>query len=96
MPPARVQSLVRGGDLLNLVWLRLRWATESTPGLWQGGYEAKGPLHRQLWPQQEQGQAIDFIATDLLKVTNGLITDDWHIEDNLTLLSQMGVAKVER
>ena len=43
-----------------------------------------------------QGQAIDFIATDLLKVTNGRITDNWHIEDNLTLLTEMGVAKVEQ
>jgi predicted ester cyclase len=43
-----------------------------------------------------QGQVIDFIATDLLKVTDGRITDNWHIEDNLTLLSQMGVAKVEQ
>ena len=42
-----------------------------------------------------QGQAIDFIAMDLLKVTHGRVTDNWHIEDNLTLLSQMGVAKVE-
>jgi predicted ester cyclase len=42
-----------------------------------------------------QGQAIDFIATDLLKITDGRITDNWHIEDNLTLLTQMGVAKVE-
>jgi predicted ester cyclase len=43
---------------------------------------------------QGTGQPIDFIATDLLKVTNGLITDNWHIEDNLTLLTKMGVAKV--
>jgi predicted ester cyclase len=43
-----------------------------------------------------QGQAIDFIATDLLKVTNGRITDNWHIEDNLTLLTQIGAAKVEQ
>jgi predicted ester cyclase len=42
------------------------------------------------------GQAIDFIATDLLRVTDGLVTDNWHIEDNLTLLTQMGVAKVEQ
>jgi predicted ester cyclase len=41
-----------------------------------------------------QGQTIDFIATDLIKIANGRITDNWHIEDNLTLLSQMGVAKV--
>jgi predicted ester cyclase len=43
-----------------------------------------------------QGQAIDFIATDLLKIVDGRITDNWHIEDNLTLLRQMGVAKVEQ
>jgi hypothetical protein len=42
-----------------------------------------------------RGQEIDFIATDLLKVTNGRISDNWHIEDNLTLLSKMGVAKIE-
>ncbi|WP_375777611.1 ester cyclase [Bradyrhizobium sp. ma5] len=40
------------------------------------------------------GEAIDFIATDLLKVTGGRVTDNWHIEDNLTLLSKMGVAKL--
>jgi predicted ester cyclase len=40
------------------------------------------------------GQPIEFIATDLLKVTSGKVTDNWHIEDNLTLLKQMGVAVV--
>jgi predicted ester cyclase len=40
------------------------------------------------------GQPIDFIATDLLKVTNGRVTDNWHIEDNLSLLTKMGVASV--
>jgi predicted ester cyclase len=43
-----------------------------------------------------QGQPIRFIATDLLRVHDGRITDNWHIEDNLTLLTQMGVAKVEQ
>jgi predicted ester cyclase len=43
---------------------------------------------------QGGGQPIAFIATDLLKVENGRITDNWHIEDNLTLLQEMGVAKV--
>jgi hypothetical protein len=41
-----------------------------------------------------QGQAIGFIATDLLRVHDGRITDNWHIEDNLTLLTQTGIAKV--
>jgi hypothetical protein len=34
------------------------------------------------------------IATDLVKVENGRITDNWHIEDNLTLLQEIGVVKV--
>ncbi|KAA2236600.1 ester cyclase [Salinarimonas soli] len=41
------------------------------------------------------GQAIRFNATDLLKVADGRITDNWHIEDNLTLLGQMGVVKTD-
>jgi predicted ester cyclase len=36
------------------------------------------------------GQAIEFVATDLLKITNGRVSDNWHIEDNLALLTQMG------
>ena len=43
-----------------------------------------------------QGHAIDFIVTEVLKVTDGRITDSWHVEDNLTLLSQMGVATLAR
>lgn len=37
------------------------------------------------------GQPIDFIATDIVRVQNGLITDNWHIEDNLTFLQQVGL-----
>lgn len=43
-----------------------------------------------------QGQPIRFIATDLLRIRDGRITDNWHIEDNLTLLTQMGVARVKQ
>jgi predicted ester cyclase len=43
---------------------------------------------------QGKGQPIPFIATDLVKIENGRITDNWHIEDNLTLLQEMGVARV--
>jgi predicted ester cyclase len=42
---------------------------------------------------QGNGQAVAFIATDLIKVTNGRITDNWHIEDNLTLFQQMGITR---
>jgi predicted ester cyclase len=44
---------------------------------------------------QGKGQPVPFIATDLIKVENGRITDNWHIEDNLALLQEMGVAKVD-
>jgi predicted ester cyclase len=37
------------------------------------------------------GQAVDFIATDILRVQGGRITDNWHLEDNLTLFQQLGV-----
>jgi predicted ester cyclase len=36
-------------------------------------------------------QAIDFIATDILRVAGGRITDNWHLEDNLTFLRQAGL-----
>ncbi|WP_229804583.1 ester cyclase [Paludibacterium paludis] len=39
------------------------------------------------------GRAIDFIATDIYRVADGRITDNWHLEDNLTLLKQMGIVK---
>ena len=58
--------------------------------------EFKGHFTGSFGHSKGQGQAIDFIATDLLKVVDGRITDNWHIEDNLTLLSQIGVAKVDQ
>ena len=39
-------------------------------------------------------QPIRFIATDLLRLGDAKVTDNWHIEDNLTLLQQMGIAKL--
>jgi predicted ester cyclase len=38
---------------------------------------------------QGQGQPIDFIATDIYRIANGRIAENWHIEDNLTLLQQL-------
>jgi len=40
---------------------------------------------------QGKGQAIDFIATDIYRIANGRIADNWHIEDNLAFLRQLGV-----
>ena len=37
-----------------------------------------------------QGQVVDFIAIDIYRIVDGRITDDWHLEDNLTLLRQLG------
>jgi len=40
---------------------------------------------------QGKGQAVDFIATDIYRIADGRITDNWHIEDNLAFLRQLGV-----
>ncbi|HCM9192341.1 ester cyclase [Enterobacter cloacae] len=37
-----------------------------------------------------QGQKIDFIATDIYQIREGKIAANWHIEDNLTLMKQLG------
>lgn len=39
------------------------------------------------------GQTIDFQAFDLYRVKNGRIVENWHLEDNLTLLRQLGAIK---
>lgn len=39
---------------------------------------------------QGNGATIDFIATDIYRVVDGRIAENWHIEDNLTLLQQLG------
>ena len=36
------------------------------------------------------GRAIDFRAVDVYRVDNGRIAENWHLEDNLTLLTQLG------
>lgn len=40
---------------------------------------------------QGKGQKVDFIATDIYRIVNGRIADNWHLEDNLTFLQQLGV-----
>jgi predicted ester cyclase len=40
---------------------------------------------------QGQGQTINFIATDIYRVADGRIAEDWHIEDNLTLKQELGL-----
>ncbi|MCH8617888.1 ester cyclase [Undibacterium sp. TS12] len=43
--------------------------------------------------RQGDGRKVDFIATDIYRIAQGKITDNWHLEDNLTLLQQLGVVK---
>lgn len=38
---------------------------------------------------QGHGQDIAFHAIDIYRVKDGRITDNWHLEDNLTLMRQM-------
>jgi predicted ester cyclase len=39
---------------------------------------------------QGHGQSVDFIATDIYRIKDGRIADNWHLEDNLTFLQQLG------
>lgn len=41
--------------------------------------------------KQGKGQVVDFIATDIYRVADGRIAENWHLEDNLTFLQQIGV-----
>jgi len=43
--------------------------------------------------RQGKGQTVDFIATDIYRIANGKIAENWHLEDNLTFLMQIGVVK---
>ena len=36
-----------------------------------------------------RGQAVDFIATDIYRVADDRIAENWHIEDNQTLMRQL-------
>jgi predicted ester cyclase len=42
---------------------------------------------------QGHGQPVDFVATDILRVQGGRVTDNWHLEDNLTFLRQIGLVR---
>jgi predicted ester cyclase len=40
-----------------------------------------------------KGQVIDFQAFDLYRIQAGQIAENWHLEDNLGLMQQMGISK---
>lgn len=39
------------------------------------------------------GQVVDFQAFDLYRVAKGRIAENWHLEDNATLMRQLGLSK---
>ena len=39
------------------------------------------------------GREIGFRAVDIYRVQNGQISENWHLEDNLSLMQQLGVVK---
>ncbi|MBC7935562.1 MAG: ester cyclase [Rhizobacter sp.] len=39
------------------------------------------------------GNAISFLAIDILLIKDGKISEDWHIEDNLTFFRQIGIVQ---
>jgi len=42
---------------------------------------------------QGKGQVVDFQAFDLYRIQDGRIADNWHLEDNLTLMQQLGLVQ---
>jgi predicted ester cyclase len=42
------------------------------------------------------GKPVRFFAIDVLRIRGGRIVEDWHLEDNLTLLQQLGVVSLKK
>ena len=42
------------------------------------------------------GKPVKFFAIDILRIRGGKIVEDWHLEDNLTLLEQLGVVSLKK
>lgn len=40
------------------------------------------------------GKTIEFNAVDVLRIEDGKIIENWHLEDNLTLFQQLGIVKL--
>lgn len=53
----------------------------------------KGHFTGQFGDVQGKGQVVDFQAFDLYRIEDGRIADNWHLEDNHTLLQQLGLIK---
>ncbi|WP_010496723.1 ester cyclase [Paenibacillus elgii] len=53
----------------------------SFTGMHKGEFMGKTPT----------GKPIQFMAIDVLRIKDGKLVEDWHLEDNLTLMQQLGV-----
>ena len=42
------------------------------------------------------GKPVRFLAIDVLRIRDGRIVEDWHLEDNLTLLQQLGIVSLKK
>jgi len=71
----------------------------SVEEVWVAGDQVVGRLRftghftGQFGELQGDGRAIQFDAVDIYTVKNGRIATNWHLEDNLTLLKQLGAVK---
>jgi predicted ester cyclase len=53
-----------------------------------------GTFKGEFMGHQPTNKPIKFIAMDILHVKNGRLIEDWHLEDNLTLLQQLNAVKM--
>jgi predicted ester cyclase len=56
-------------------------------------YTFKGHFTGRFKDMKGDGRAISFRAVDIYRVQDGQISDNWHLEDNLSLMQQLGVVK---
>ena len=56
-------------------------------------YRFRGHFSGRFGDVAGKGQAIDFTAFDIYRVHQGRIAENWHLEDNLQLMKQMGIIK---
>lgn len=56
-------------------------------------YHFKGHFTGRFGDVVGKGQEINFQAFDLYRVHSGQIVENWHLEDNLELMKQMGIIK---